>query len=139
MKIRYPIQNNSSDPEKVYDYYVKCAFDMNEFKRILRNNLNISRWQAIRDRLLQCKMIRFVSDKMKPINIAYQYINNLKCVYDPKTRYCYYTISDFTQCIYTQTRLNKVMRYIEFGFSNIPPMNWIRHSYIQFSEIISKE
>ena len=68
--------------------------------------------------------------------ICDQYINQLRCTYDVTSGYCYYYIPNTIRCVGTNSCLLDVIRLIEYGNNYVPPMNWVRHSYLEFVDYI---
>ena len=66
-------------------------------------------------------------------------MSSLQCSYDLTTSKCYFYVPDNIRCIGTTNQLNYVIRLIEYGTDQIPPMNWIRHSYIQYYNSVVEE
>lgn len=137
VKIWYPKQYTSTSYNSIEDYKLKCAADLIVFKGILKKNLNLSRWDAIEERLIQSGELHFVGDaKISPIAIAQKYISCLTCCTDNSVKRCYYEVFPIVMCSNTNDSLSRIIRIIEFGFADICPMNWIRHSYIAFTEYV---
>ena len=138
MKIKYPVSYKLSGYKTESDYMNACLYDLSVFRSILKSNINVSRWDAITDRLYRSKLIKS-NRKVKAVKFAYQFINSLQCKYDHDSGSCYYSISPFINGVGTFTKLDSIIRYIEFGFDDIQPMNWIRHSLLVFSERLSQD
>lgn len=136
MRILYPVSFNESNYSTIEEYITKCNFDLVLLKSILRQNINKSRWNALNYRLHKCNQIKFNRSNKSIISNALQYINGLQCYFDSNLNRCYYQVSDLIRGFGTLTSLNFIIRVIEYGILDIPPMNWIRHSYMQFSNII---
>ena len=137
MKIWFPRQYTVSEYDGFEDYRLKCASDIFAFKSILQKNLNLSRWNAIKERLIRSNELHFINDKeVSPTMIAQKYIDYLSCYTDTSVNRCYYDVSPLVMCPNTTDSLSRIIRMIEFGFADIEPMNWIRHSYIAFTEYI---
>ena len=137
MKIWYPIQYEPDDYTGVQDYIQQCTVDGNVLKAILKNGMNNTRFTALQSKLDKCEAIHYTTEQRRsPITIANMYINSLQCFYDFGSYMCYYAVPDIVRCPNTTDSLNYVIRLIEYGNDEIPPMNWIRHSYEQFKEKI---
>ena len=93
------------------------------------------------ENILKSSDVSILSDTMKfnkIFSIVNQYINSLTCYYDTSAEKCYYTISDLIKINGTNMSLSKLIQIIEFGDKGIPPMNWIRHSYLIFEDIVMR-
>ena len=66
-------------------------------------------------------------------------MNNLNCFYNANQGKCYYSVSDSIKCIGTNNNLNYLIRLCEYGNDIVPPLNWIRHSYNKFVDIVRDE
>ena len=138
MKIWYPLNFAESKCKTVPDYLLKCQLGLYTFRLCLRHNLNNLKWTALTDKLKEVETINFTKD-IKAITIANQYMSSLQCSYDLTTSKCYFYVPDNIRCIGTTNQLNYVIRLIEYGTDQIPPMNWIRHSYIQYYNSVVEE
>jgi hypothetical protein len=138
MKIWYPQTLDESKCKNVPDYLFKCQASVYLFKLCLRRNINNLKWNILNDKLKKIESINFVRD-IKAISIANQYISSLQCSYDYHSTRCYFYVPDNVRCIGTTTPLNYVIRIIEYGSDEIPAMNWIRHSYLEYKDLIAKD
>ena len=135
MRIWYPKTSDSSKSKRSYIF--RCNVKLEVFKRILRKNMNIPKLDVRRDYLLNCELIEWTNTfNMSVVQIVNTYINKLYCVYDANELKCYYTIPKGTKCPFSNTELDYVIRLLEYGNNELPPLNWIRHSYKQFIESI---
>lgn len=133
MKIWYPITFEDSGMDDLSSYITACAFDLLLLQSILRNNINLTRWNTLTEKLPKCKHILIQNTHyFKATKIPTQYISYLRCNYDNAAGQCYYSVPDNVRCIGTATPLNKVVKLIEYGNDLIPPFGWIRHSYVAF-------
>lgn len=137
MKIWYPQTLDKSKCKGIPSYLLKCQADLFLLRLCLRHNINNLRWNDLNNRLKNCKSINFVKD-IKAITIANQFISCLQCSYDNSSCKCYYYVPENIKCIGTTNTLNYVIRLIEFGNDEIPTMNWIRHSYIEFKNKVAE-
>lgn len=135
MKLWYP-EKFDSDKEANNSMYIwKCCLMLMSFKMILRNNINKSRWLSLDSRLKDLGVIQ--KDTIRnysALDIANQYINNLSCHYDALQQQCYYSVSDLIKAVGTNYSLNNIIRLVEYGNKDIPPMNWLRHSFMIFTD-----
>lgn len=138
MKIWYPLNMKETNIDDQSRYILKCSLEIGTIRSFLRSNINSVRWNALTDKLQDIEEIEFTK-KVSALTIANQYISNLQCFYDAPSSMCYYMVPDMIRCIGTNTSLNKVIRFIEYGTVDIKPMNWIRHSYNQFTDFILEE
>ena len=137
MKIWYPKRYDNSKTDNVNDYKRECGLGLQAFKAILRNNINSPRWGLLKQKLLTSKYIMVNNQNaFNPVSIPNQYIAYLQCYYDYAENRCYYEVPDTVRCVGTTTSLNDVVKLIEYGNDTIPPMNWIRYSYLKFNYII---
>jgi len=140
MKIWYPKQYSQGDYENVQEYISKCQLDLFVLKDILNKNINLSRWNAINERLVQSQQLHIIDGRqVEAIEIAKRYVYALTCYYDTAITKCYYDVPALLKCPNTVDSLRRIIRYIEFGFDDIPPMNWIRHSYTIFTDYVLGE
>lgn len=140
MKIWYPISFEDSGEDQLYLYIAKCSLSTVLLKSILRSNINSPRWGMLTDKLKKSSIINVQNkDRFNAVQIPNQYISYLTCSYDYTECKCYYAVADNVRCTFTTTPLNDVVKLVEFGNDSIPPMNWIRHSYAKFADMISAE
>ena len=137
MKIWYPVNFKKSGFKDIQMYILRCQVDLGNFKMYLKSNFNNIRWKSLRSELNESSGIFFMKE-INIVDIANRYVNSLQCKFDPVSSRCYYFISDFVQCPGTTQKLDFVIKSIEFGNDKIPPMNWIRHSYLKFSDFVVK-
>ena len=135
MKIWYPIKFGEFESDNIQLYTMKCQTDLSSFRIFLRSNFNNLRWKLVPEKLKKVSNIQLLRD-IKPNDIAIQYINSLQCRYDTSSGCCYYYVPDLVRCNGTTQSLNFVIRLIEYGNDDVTPMNWIRHSYIKFTDFI---
>lgn len=140
MRLKYPKNFEESESNNITEYIRLCQIDMYRFKGILKQNINITRWKTLQHTFQDNNIVEstFVR-KVNVFNIANQFINELCCSFDRINSYCYYYVPDTIRCVGTNTSLNKVIRLIEYGNDKIPPMNWIRHSYMKFSDYVLRK
>ena len=137
MKIWYPIQYDESKNGSTIMYIATCQVNLKIFKNILFRNILTTKWSALTDTLCETGIINNTfTRRFKAIQIAQQYVNNLRCYYDANLAKCYYMVPDSIKCVGTDLQLNKVIKLIEYGDKNVPPINWIRHSYLIFKDMI---
>jgi hypothetical protein len=132
MKYIIPIEKENN--ETVSEYYNKCSIMLISFRQILRNHINVGKLDARKQLLLsQPNIIWKVNDlNFNILLIINQYINSLQCFYDKRENKCYYSVPNIVRCIYTNTSLNTVIRTLEYGGGDMPPLYWIRPSYTEF-------
>ena len=139
MNIKYPINISKSGLDKK-GYYRNCQLDMYTFRMILKQNINVSRLTALQKTLEENKIVEG-SFKELPKNftiiIVNQFINELRCTYNPTSECCYYYIPKTIRCAGTNVELLYIIKLIEFGNDKIPPLGWISHSYNKFKDYIA--
>ncbi|MBO7212378.1 MAG: hypothetical protein J6V44_15430 [Methanobrevibacter sp.] len=137
MKIWYPIKFSEFNSDNLQLYLLKCQADLGSFKLFLKSNYNDLRWKVVTNKLRDVASINLLRD-INAGDIASQFINSLQCKYDANTGCCYYFVSEFVKCNGTTESLNFVIRLIEYGNDALTPMNWIRHSYLKFTDFVTK-
>lgn len=139
MKIWFPVSLSESGRESPTDYFLSCCLYLSRFKTILRSNILIVKWQVLDEKLKESDLLEDATEKFKATNIPNQFINNLNCGYDGYTEKCYYYVSNLVKCFGTSNNLNKLIDLCEFGNDDIPPINWIRHSYLLFKDAVKED
>jgi hypothetical protein len=137
IRLKYPKNFEESECQTFDEYTRLCQINLYRFKGILKQNINITRWKVLQktfeeNNILEGTFIR----KINVLSIAYQFINELKCSFNKPDSCCYYYTPDTIRCTGTNMSLNKTIRLIEYGNDKVPPMNWIRHSYLKFSDYV---
>lgn len=140
LRLRYPLNLTESRKGSQQNYYQACCLSIYSLKGMLYRNINVSRWNSLQKVFEENNVFNntFIRN-VKTINIAHQYINELRCYYNSADDYCYYYVPDTVRCIGTNYSLNKIIKLIEYGNDMIAPMNWIRHSYILFVDKIVRK
>lgn len=138
IKIWYPVKK--SEDTNINAYMIGCYMQLLAFKNILRSNINVSKWKALEPKLINNNLVRInKTTKLNILNIPNTYVNCLKCFFDPNLQRCYYAVSEFTKCPYSESiSLNFIIKLVEYGNESIPPLNWIRHSYSKFVDVIEE-
>jgi hypothetical protein len=137
LRLWFPKNFEESKKENINDYITECTIAINPLKMILRNNINISRWNLLTTKLINSEIVDVQNSyKFLARRIPLQYIDRLLVAYDTTTSKCYYYVPDMVRCQYTTNSLNDVVRLIEYGNNTIPPMHWLRDSYMQFVDLI---
>lgn len=137
LKLWFPKNFEESKKENINDYITQCTIAINPLKTILRNNINISRWNLLTTKLIDSEIVDVENSyKFLARRIPLQYIDRLLVAYDTATSKCYYYVPDMVRCQYTTNSLNDIVRLIEYGNNRIPPMHWLRDSYMQFVDLI---
>ena len=138
MKIWYPLEYDEIKYKNISAYILACQIQLYTLKSILKRNIIYSKWEALKEPLTEIGVIdeKTFIRRYKPVDIAYQFVNNLKCYYDVNITKCYYAVQDSVRCVGTNVSLNKVIKLLEYGNKYIPPINWVRHSYIIFKDNI---
>ena len=132
MKYIIPIEKENN--ETVSEYYNKCSIMLISFRQILRNHINVSKLDARKQLLLlQPNIIWKINDlNFNILLIINQYINSLQCFYNKRENKCYYSVPNTVRCVYTNTSLNTVIRTLEYGGGDMPPLYWTRPSFAEF-------
>lgn len=137
LRIRYPKNFSESKEYDVQSYIRTCNIDIYKLKGILKNNINKPKCNVVREKLLKHNILNTTFTKTISVDrICDQYINQLRCTYDVTSGYCYYYIPNTIRCVGTNSCLLDVIRLIEYGNNYVPPMNWVRHSYLEFVDYI---
>ena len=127
--------------EPVQSYINNCKSDLHLFKDVLKRTLKPDKLHSRKDLLLQQPVIHWLDNtfNLNVVIIAYLYINNLQCVYDTHSGYCYYAVPDTVRCSHSKTSLNVVIRVLEFGTTDMMPLYWLRPAYNSFRKTILQE
>ena len=134
MILWFPKSRDNNEDLSLYVYSCKAA--MSTFKMMLKNNINMPQMQRIEKILKNKDLLNFTNkDRFSIQSVIQCYISSLACFYDAESDRCYYEISKILSCPNTTNNLQFVIRLIEFGNENIPPTNWVRHSYMKFCEL----
>ena len=138
MKIWYPIEYDVAKHHSVFGYVSMCRIDTALLQSILRNKINKTRWISYDTRLSSCKAIHKTAENavINSLDLANRYINSLQCYYDIGKGCCYYSIPLMIRCPNTIDSLDYVIRLIEYGNDEIPPMHWIRDSVEDFNTAV---
>lgn len=139
MKVWFPVSLQESKKDSESSYYMHCSLYLARFKAILRRNVLIPKWNVVGDKLIESELLHNVTQNFKVLNIPNQFINNLRCTYDGYSEKCYYYIPDIVRCFGTTDNLNKIIHICEFGNDMIPPLNWVRHSYLILKDTVRGE
>lgn len=139
MKIWFPISLEDTENNDVNRYILKCYGYLYTLRAILKSNIILPKWKVIETKLQENNLLDVVGNKFNISNIPYQYVNNLNCFYNANQGKCYYGVPDSIKCIGTNNNLNYLIRLCEYGNDVIPPLNWIRHSYHKFVDIVRDE
>lgn len=137
LKLWFPMNFEESKKEQINDYIVQCTFATYSLQTILRNNINISRWNLLTPKLIDSTVIQVENPyKFMARRIPIQYVERLTVAYDKNNSRCYYYVPDTVKCQYTANTLNDVVQLVEYGNDTIPPMNWLRYSHKKFVDMI---
>lgn len=136
MKIWYPVVCKPKADVQVY--ISVCQSRLADFKRILRQHINKEKLKVIQTKIPESTVVK-VTESFSAQNTLETFINSLTCRYEPSSRKCFYTVSDLIPCKGTNRSLNFMIKLFEFGNGIIPPLAWLRHSYVKFKELIQKE
>lgn len=136
MKFIFPIKKKDNESTKLY--ISKCRMYLTIFKQILQGKIQNNKLVCRKEDLFNEPNIHWRIDKAEyNINLIINtFINQLQCYYDSYDNVCYYMLPNNIRCPYTTTNLNKVIRTLEYGGQNMPPLAWIRPSYQQFVNVI---
>lgn len=134
MKFIVPIKRKETEP--INSYVIKCNMWLISFKQILRRNIKKDKLLCRVSMLYKQPNIQWVipNADYNIFSIVELYINRLQCFYDSFEGCCYYTVSNLVRCPYTTTLLNVVIRTLEYGTPNMPPLFWLRPSFKDFIE-----
>lgn len=138
MKIWFPINLSQSEKSNSSEYMMYCSICLPQLKYMLKRNILFPKWKVLEQKLIESKALDIVSERFNIMNIPNQFINSLCCKYDNFSEKCYYDVSDMIKCYGTTNSLKDIIRLCEYGNDSIPPLNWIRHSYIEFSDMITE-
>ena len=97
IKLLYPktLENES----KKAMYFSQCMLNLISLKSILSSNINVTRWKAVKDKLVNCELVNFNVDlSFNILNIPNQYVSNLRCGYDNSLKQCYNYVPDLVRC-----------------------------------------
>lgn len=137
LKLWFPLNFEESKKENINEYIVECTFAIYSLQTILRNNINISRWNLLNSKLVNSTVIQVQNpSKFLARRIPMQYVSKLTVAYDKNNSRCYYYVPDTVRCLYTANTLNEVVQLVEYGNDTIPPMNWLRYSHKKFVDTI---
>lgn len=137
IRLWFPKNFEESKKEDINSYIAECTLYLVSIKTILQNSINISKWNLLTPKLIDSKIILVQNPyKFLARRIPFQYVNNLTVSFDKNNSRCYYYVSDMVKCQYTANSLNEVVQLVEYGNDVIPPINWIRSSYIKFVDTI---
>lgn len=134
MKYIIPVKPNIN--ESVNEYINKCSLWLLSFKRYLRKYINPNKLECRKRLLFQQPNIKWIinSPNYDIVSILNLYISKLQCFYDNFEGRCYYMVPHTIRCPYTASTLNNVIRTLEYGGGNMPPLYWIRPSFREFIE-----
>lgn len=134
MKFIIPIKKETN--ESINDYYNKCNLWLIVFKQCLFNNINKSKLTHRNNLLTQVPCIDWVDNvtECSVITFINLYINKLSCYYDYFECCCYYKVPENIRCPGTKNSLNKIIRILEYGTLELPPLFWARKSFHDFIE-----
>lgn len=139
MRIWYPEVFSSKKYETLDNYKNKCQLDLYVFRGILQNNINLSKIKPFSDALMNCERIKRSDEKPLDANqICQLFINYLNFRYDERLLKGYYTVSELLKAPHTWNSVPYVVKLMEFGFDDLSPLNWIRHSYLQFCDYVQR-
>lgn len=138
LKIWYPQQYNPSKFDDLEHYKSKCQLDLYVLRDILSKNMPISLMKHADSTINTSNLIHKTdNDDIETLSIANSFISNLRCSFSDNMSRSFYYVPKYVRCSHTSDSLDYVVRLLEFGFDNIAPICWIRHSYLKFSDYVN--
>ena len=128
MKIWYPVSCSDLKNVSVPDYIHRCNTSLPKLRQLLIRQMDRSKIMTYQDKLNNLQYV----DRVTNVNlqaVMMQYVNSLSCHFDTTNCKCYFDIPHSIRAIGTRNSLNYIIRLIEYGNDDIPPMYWIRQSY----------
>lgn len=128
-----------------YNLYFKfCYSKLNDFKKELRNSLNIVKFSLRYDYIVDNNLIKFNDEENTPTSlfIANFIINSF--VLTKRANILggidtAFVIPDYLLIPFSTMSVTHFIRYVEYGTLDMPPYKWISHTWRLFSENIQDE
>lgn len=139
MRVWYPKVFTSSEYEDLNNYKWKCMTDLYVFKGILQKNMNLSKLKTVSLALTNCEKVKLLdNENLDAAQICRLFISYLSFRYDNNLTKGFYTVSELVKCPHTRNSIPYIIKLMEYGFDDVSPLNWIRHSYLQFCDYVQR-
>ena len=128
---------------KDYDIYFKfCYAKLSEFKRKLKESLNITKFNIRYDYVIDNDIIKFEGAMPTPQFISDFIINSFKLTKrisilgNINTAFI---IPDYILIPLSNMSVTHFIRYLEYGTLDLAPYKWVSHTWYLFSKNIQEE
>lgn len=137
MKLWYPYKYDSEEYSSIELYILKCSTSITLLRSCLLQSVNKTRIASMQGRIDNCSAIHYTDNtKFSLQSILNLYISSLQCKYDSSSLTCYFAISDIIKCPHTMDSLNYIIRLVEYGNDEIPPLHWLNDGYNRYKDNI---
>ncbi len=134
MRLLVPLTKEKD--ERIEEYIHRCDLMLISFRSFLRSYIRPDKLSCRNVSLIHQPNITWIYPQKycNTRQIVDLYISKLQCIFDRVSESCYFEVPKSVRCPGTVTPLNVVMRTLEYGGKDMPPLFWLRPTYRHFIE-----